>query len=52
VLDFQGFNEVISEIFFTTSENFFTSYTLDISLRLKYNFTKKRRLEHVRGQRT
>jgi len=40
VLDFQGFNEVISEIFFPTSEIFYTIYTLDISLEVKYNFTK------------
>jgi hypothetical protein len=40
VLDFQGFNEVISEIFFSTSEIFYTKYTLDISLRVKYNYTK------------
>jgi hypothetical protein len=40
VLDFQGFNEVISEIFFTTSEIFFTIYTLDISLKVKYNYIK------------
>jgi hypothetical protein len=40
VLDFQGFNEVISEIFFTTSEIFYTIYTLDISLEAKYNYTK------------
>ena len=40
VLDFQGLDEVISEIFFTNSEIFYTKYTLDISLKVKYNYTK------------
>jgi hypothetical protein len=40
VLDFQGFDEVISEIFFSPSEIFYTFYTLDISPKVKYNFTK------------
>jgi hypothetical protein len=47
VLEFEGFYEVISEIFFTTSEIFFTNTTLDISLTVKYNFIKtQRRLGH------
>ncbi len=40
VLDFQGLEGFICVIFFTTSEIFYTIYTLDISLEVKYNFTK------------